>query len=148
MQAIDTELSHLAQQIDEARGAAITLARKRTELERSRDEFRRSGYERRGGGFTNNELVGDVIGGIIGGVLSSRELGDALRSGYRQGGSRPSFPTRPGGSVFGGGGSSSGSSGASRPGEAFHPITPGRNLSADVVKRRRHNRVSTRTPAS
>ncbi|MGK9053657.1 hypothetical protein [Neorhizobium petrolearium] len=103
LQSIESELIRHAEQADEARRTALDLARKRAEIDRSRDEFRRSGYDRQGGGFSNDKLIGDVIGGIIGGMLSSRELGDALRSGYRPGGSRSGFPSRPGGGIFGGG---------------------------------------------
>lgn len=111
LQAVEDELEKQARAAEEARRAVVELARKRAEIERSRDEFRR--YERQGGGFSNDKLIGDVLGGIIGGVLSSRELRDALRSGYRSGG-RASTPSRPGGGGFGGsrGGSrGSGSSG-------------------------------------
>jgi len=111
LQSIESELARHAEQADEARRTSIELARKRAEIERSRDDFRRSGYERQGGGFSNDKLIGDVIGGIIGGMLSSRELGDALRSGYRPGGNRSSLPSRPGGGIFGGGSRSGGGSG-------------------------------------
>ena len=121
LQELESELTRQSEQADEARRAAIQLARKRAELQRSRDDFRRSGYERRGGGFSNDKLIGDVIGGIIGGMLSSRELGDALRSGYRPGGSTSSFPSRPGGGIFGGssGGMGRGSGGGFRTGGGF-----------------------------
>lgn len=109
LQDVEDELAKQAKAAEEARQALVALARRKAEVERSRDEFRR--YERGGGGFSNDKLIGDVLGGIIGGVLSSRELRDALRSGYRPGGSRGSAPSRPGGGVFGGSrGSSSGSS--------------------------------------
>jgi len=102
LQELAARLEHLDGEVDEARRTSLDLAKRRAELERSSQDFRRSGYERGGGTFTNDKLIGDVIGGIIGGVLSSRELRDALRSGYRQGGgSRNS--SRRGGSVFGGG---------------------------------------------
>lgn len=121
LQDMESELARQVEQADEARRTSIELARKRAEIERSRDEFRRSGYERQGGGFSNDKLIGDVIGGIIGGILSSRELGDALRSGYRPGGSRSSFPSRPGGGIFGGsrGGMGGGSGGGFRTGGGF-----------------------------
>lgn len=104
LQEIESAIGAREREAAEARRTALDLARKRAELDRSRDEFRRSGYERGGGGFSNDKLIGDIIGGIIGGVLSSRELGDALRSGYRPGKSRSSAPApRSGGGVFGGG---------------------------------------------
>ncbi|SON53991.1 hypothetical protein HDIA_0450 [Hartmannibacter diazotrophicus] len=100
LQAIEGELAKQQKSAEDARQATVALARKKAELQRSREETRR--YERQGGGFSNEKLIGDILGGIIGGVLSSRELRDALRSGYRQGGNPFNLPTRPGGGVFGG----------------------------------------------
>lgn len=124
LQALEDALEKQEKAADEARRATVELARKRAELERSRDEARR--YERQGGGFSNDKLIGDILGGIIGGALSSRELRDALRSGYRQGGSRSSLPSRPGGGTFGGdifggggGGKSSSSGDGFRTGGSF-----------------------------
>lgn len=113
LQGIEDEIAAQARASDEARRAIVELARKKAEIERSRDEFRR--YERQGGGFSNDKLIGDVIGGIIGGMLSSRELRDALRSGYRPGGSRSGMPSRPGGGIFG----ESRGGGGSKPGGGF-----------------------------
>lgn len=103
LQVLEEEVERREREAREARETAVTLAKKRAELERSRDDFRRSGYDRRGGSFNNEALLGDILGGIIGGVLTSRELRDALRSGYRYSGQRPSWPTRPRGGGFGGG---------------------------------------------
>nr|WP_321455434.1 hypothetical protein [uncultured Cohaesibacter sp.] len=100
LQKIETDLERKQQDIEEARRTSMDLARKRAELERSATDFRRAGYDRMGGGFSNDRLIGDIIGGIIGGALSSRELRDALSSGYRQG-RRHSSRSRRGG--FGGG---------------------------------------------
>ena len=95
LQAIEDALKQQENQAREAREAAAIAARKRAEIERSRKDFRQSGYERQGGGFGNEALIGDILGGIIGGALSSRELRDAFRSGYRPSGSRSSQPSRP-----------------------------------------------------
>ncbi|HLW28335.1 MAG TPA: hypothetical protein VKY54_11425 [Kiloniellales bacterium] len=112
LQETDAALGEQAQQLQEARATVVEVARKRVELERSREDFRRSGYERQGGGFSNDKLIGDVIGGILGGVLSSRALRDAMRSGYRpRGGSRSS---RRSGNIFGGFGGRSARGGSRR----------------------------------
>lgn len=84
LQKIEANLAGLQKQIDDARKASVELARKRAELERAQDDFVRAGYDRRGGDFNNEQLIGSIIGGIIGGMLSSRDLNDALRSGYRE----------------------------------------------------------------
>ncbi len=107
LQEIAAELERWNREAEEARRTMLELTRKRAELERTREEFRQAGYERQGGGFINEKLIGDILGGIIGGVLSSRELRDALRSGYRPGRAGSGFP-RPGG--FGGGPRRSGGS--------------------------------------
>ncbi|WP_114011702.1 hypothetical protein [Cohaesibacter intestini] len=85
LQTIEKAIVKKQQEVDKARQTAMDIARKRAELERSANDFRREGYNRMGGGFANDQLIGDVIGGILKGALSSRELRDALRSGYRQG---------------------------------------------------------------
>ncbi|MEQ8347883.1 MAG: hypothetical protein RIB84_09610 [Sneathiellaceae bacterium] len=109
LQEIEGELARQDRDAAEARRTALDLARKRAEVERARDEFRHGGYERQGGGFSNDRLIGEVLGGILDGVLSSRELRDALRSGYRPA-RRRSGGARSGGSFGGswGGGSSGG----------------------------------------
>ncbi len=123
LQQIDVKLAQQEQEAEEARRTSLDLARRRAEIQRSRDEFRHSGYERQGGGFSNDKLIRDVLGGIIGGVLSSRELSDALRSGYRPGGGPFGFPSRPGGGIFGGArggdGGRRGSDGGFRTGGSF-----------------------------
>lgn len=125
LQKLAGRMEQLEAETEQARQTALDLAKRRAELERSSQDFRRSGYERGGGTFANDKLIGDVLGGIIGGVLSSRELRDALRSGYRQGGGSNSGPRR-GGTIFGGGfgrggggGRSSGGGGGFRTGGGF-----------------------------
>ena len=103
LQANAGRLQQLEAEVDETRRTMLAMAKRRAELERSREEFRRSGYEQGGGIFTNDKLIGDIIGGIIGGVLSSKELRDALRSGYRPGSSSSrNTGRRSSGSIFGG----------------------------------------------
>ncbi|WP_319532316.1 hypothetical protein [uncultured Cohaesibacter sp.] len=104
LQRIEKAILKKQQEIDDARQTAMEIARKRAELERSANDFRRQGYDRMGGGFANDRLIGDVIGGILKGALSSRELRDALRSGHRQGSGSITRSRRGGlGGGFGGG---------------------------------------------
>ena len=100
-------------QIGQIRQAAVQLASKRAELERSQGNFRQSGYDNSRGGFINGDLIGSILGGIIAGSLSSSNFSDALREGYRQRQSPPSggfggglrLPqSRPGGGFRTGGG--------------------------------------------
>lgn len=83
-------------QIEEARRAALQIAKKRAELERSRDGFYRAGYDDPTGGFSNGDLIGEVIGGILTGAASTGKLDDILREGFRR-------ASRSGRGGFGGG---------------------------------------------
>lgn len=95
---------------EELRKAAVELARKRAELEESRDSFHRSGYNNPRGQFANGALIGSIIQGVLQGAMTSKALNDALGKGFsvrkppRGGGSfgggirfpsRPSMPSRP-----------------------------------------------------
>jgi hypothetical protein len=92
-------------------------AARRADLEENRDRFQRSGYDRPGVTFGNDQLLGSLIGGVIGGIVSSPDLwrailGGASRSNHGSGdvfGGGPRIPG--GGDWFGGGSSSGGSSG-------------------------------------
>ena len=81
---------------EEVRRAATELAVKRTQLEQSRDHFRKSGFDDPRGQFSNGDLIAAAIEGVIRGALSSGGLNKTLRDGF----SRRS--PRAGGS-FGGG---------------------------------------------
>lgn len=111
LQKIEDRLDRLQRQADDARNAQIALARKRAELERAQDNFTRIGYDRRGGSFINEQLIGSIIGSIIGGAMSSRDLDDALRSGYRERPRPRNIDINLGGGFWGGGGGSWGGGG-------------------------------------
>ena len=68
----------------EVRKAAVDLARKRVELEHSRDSFRTAGYDNPHGQFVNGAVIGSIITDILRGAMSGRGLDDALGQGYRQ----------------------------------------------------------------
>ncbi|MFN8829501.1 MAG: hypothetical protein ACK50Q_15870 [Labrys sp. (in: a-proteobacteria)] len=118
-------------QIEETRKTTLELARRRTELERSQDGFRRSGYDDPMGGFVNDRMLGEIIGGIVGGVLRSRDLEQAMRDGFRRretrssGGFGGNWPGGSGGfgggfgGGWGGGSSSGGGGGGFRTGGGF-----------------------------
>jgi chromosome segregation ATPase len=111
-------------QIAETRQAIVELAEKRAELEHSRDRFYRSGYDDPIGGFSNGDMIGEVIGGILAGAIKSRQLDDLFDQGYRQRRRRSSgslgggirFPSGPVRGPWTGGGSIGGPRGPSRPG--------------------------------
>jgi len=86
-------------------------ARRRGELEATRDRFRQSGYDRPGVTFNNESMLGNVIGGIIGGIVSSPELWRVILGGYHA--PRHRSDGNFGGSDWGGGGGSWGGGGSS-----------------------------------
>ncbi|MCM5552495.1 hypothetical protein [Pleomorphomonas sp. NRK KF1] len=109
LRQIERDLVRVDAQADELRRTSIDIANKRQELEHSRDTFRRNGYDRPNGSFSNGEVIGNLIGGIISGAITAAVLEGAFRDGYRRGRSprRDDF----GGGHWGGGGSWGGGSG-------------------------------------
>jgi hypothetical protein len=91
-----TKIVRVDSQIEETRKAALEIAGKREELERSSKDFRRKGYDDPFGEFVNERVIVQVIAGILQGLLSSRDLEKVLRDGFQR---RP--PRTRGG--FGGG---------------------------------------------
>lgn len=112
---IGQALAKAQHEIETTRGAIREVARRRGDLEETRDRFTRSGYARPGVTFSNENMLGQVIGGIIGGVVASPELWRVILGGYHaprggDGGWIGGGPRVPdGGDWFGGG--SGGSSG-------------------------------------
>ncbi len=84
-------------ELAETRATIRETARRRAELEETRERFQRSGYDRPGVTFNNESMLGNVIGGIIGGIISSPELWRVILGGYQA-------PHRRSGDTFGGGG--------------------------------------------
>lgn len=97
-------------EIAETRATIREVARRRSELEETRDRFRKSGYDRPGVTFNNESMLGNIIGGIIGGIVSSPELWRVILGGY-QAPHRRSDGNFGGSDWWSGGGSSGGSSG-------------------------------------
>ncbi|MBV5263491.1 hypothetical protein [Pinisolibacter aquiterrae] len=114
IEEISKGLDKAEHEIATTRAAIREAARRRGDLEETREKFRRSGYDRPGVSFNNENMIGSVIGGIIGGVISSPELWRVILGGYQaprghDGGWIGGGPRVPdGGDWFGGGGSSGG----------------------------------------
>ncbi len=105
-------------EIAETRNAIRQAADRRSQLEENRDRFRRSGYDRPGVTFGNEQMLGSMLGSFIGSVITSPELWRAILGGVSQPrghttnidfGGGPRVPG--GGDWFGGGNSGGGSSG-------------------------------------
>lgn len=120
LREIEPALRRREAEQEEVRRTAVELARKRTELEASRENYHRQGYDDPRGKFSNGPDIGSVIGGMLGGMLSSRNLDDAFGRGW-------SNPSRGSGSTFGGGiRFPSGGSSWSRPSAPSRPSSPSR----------------------
>ena len=89
LREIDQTLARREAEAEEVRKAAVGLARKRSELESSRDRFRSSGYDNPRGEFINGAIIGTIIGEILRGAANGRRLDDLLGEGYRERSPRP-----------------------------------------------------------
>ncbi|MCW5772450.1 MAG: hypothetical protein KIT16_12490, partial [Rhodospirillaceae bacterium] len=96
LREIEQTLVRREAEAEEVRKAAVELARKRTDLEHSRESFRNAGYDHPHGEFINGAVIGSIITDVLRGATSGRSLDDALGKGYRQRAPR-------GGGSFGGG---------------------------------------------
>lgn len=126
IEAADEKIALSESQIEEARQAALDLARRRGELEQSRDRFYRSGYDDPLGGFNNGDVIGEVLGGILAGAARGRRLDDIFDTGFQPGrrsrggfGGGIQFPSGPVQGPWTGGGSSGGRGGGFRTGGGF-----------------------------
>ncbi len=84
IEQIDARLARVEQDAERTRAEARDMARRRAEIEREREHFRRRGYDNPYGGFQNDNVLGQILGGILSGALQGSILRDALRDGYRQ----------------------------------------------------------------
>ena len=109
LRQIERDLVRVDAQADELRRTSIDVANKRQELEHSRDTFRRNGYDRPNGSFSNGDMIGNLIGGIISGAITAAVLEGAFRDGYHRSESRRRDDF--GGGPWGGGGSWGGGDG-------------------------------------
>lgn len=111
------EIKALEEEAARTRALVTQTAAKRAELERSRDQFRRSGYDDVFGSFVNDAAIMRLIGGFVSGAISALDLDGALRDGYRRrqtsswNDRRRNDSSWSGGSSWGGGGGSWGGGG-------------------------------------
>ncbi len=100
IEGIEQKLAKAEGEIDQIRAETRDLARRRADIERERDHFRKRGYDNPYGGFGNEGILGQILGGILQGAVQGTILRDALRDGYRQR-DNPWGGGQSGGSVFG-----------------------------------------------
>ena len=101
IEAIDAKLARAEQEIEGIRAEARDIARRRADIERERDHFRKNGYDNPYGGFGNENVLGQILGGVLQGAIQGSILRDALRDGYRQRDNPWGGGPSGGGSVFG-----------------------------------------------
>ncbi len=116
IEEIGGKIAAIDHDVATTRAAIEEVMRRRSGLEDTRDQFLRSGYDRPGVTFSNENMLGQVLGGIIGGLVANPELWRVLLGGYhaaprRDGGWIGGGPNVPGGGDWFGGGSGGGSSG-------------------------------------
>ncbi len=100
IEGIEQKLARAESTIDQIRAETRDFARRRADIERERDHFRKRGYDNPYGGFGNEGILGQILGGILQGAVQGTILRDALRDGYRQR-DNPWGGGQSGGSVFG-----------------------------------------------
>jgi hypothetical protein len=99
LEAIDTRIAKTEGEIANLRRSAIDLSRRRSEMEETREKFRRTGYDHPHSTFDNEGDIGSVLGRVLEGAVRSGVLWDMLRQGHQSRPARggtdfgaPSFP--------------------------------------------------------
>ncbi len=81
IEAIDTRVARTDGEIASLRQTARDLARRRTDVEQTRDRFRRAGYDHPNATFGNDGAIADMLRSVLAGGAGGL-LWDLLRSGY------------------------------------------------------------------
>ncbi len=81
VEATDTGIKRADEEIADLRRTARDLASRRTDVERTRDRFRKAGYDHPNATFGNDGDIADMLKSVLGGAAGSL-LWDLLRSGY------------------------------------------------------------------
>ncbi|MGL4439987.1 MAG: hypothetical protein ACRCUE_12020 [Bosea sp. (in: a-proteobacteria)] len=96
IETINRDIGNARDQLGELRASAATLSERRTNVEQTRERFRRSGYDHPHATFGNDRVITEVLGGLLSGAIKGGLLWDTLRGSFEN---RPP-PGRP---DFGGG---------------------------------------------
>ena len=96
IEELDAAIARADADVAATRATIRDTAGRRADIEETRDRFRRSGYDRPGVTFNNENMLGNIIGGIIGGIVASPELWRVILGGYHA-------PPHRGDGGFGGG---------------------------------------------
>lgn len=81
IETTDKSITRTDEEIAGLRRTARDLAARRTDVERTRDRFRRAGYDHPNATFGNDGDIADMLKGVLGGAAGSL-LWDLLRAGY------------------------------------------------------------------
>jgi hypothetical protein len=81
IEMIDASTGKADAEIASLRDSARDLARRRTDVERTRDRFRRAGYDHPNATFGNDSEIGELLKSVLAGGAGGL-LWDLLRSGY------------------------------------------------------------------
>lgn len=79
---LNERIGRIEEEIAELRKSARSIAERRLEIERTRDRFRKSGYDHPDATFDNDIDLDRILGQILGGVVTGGVLWDVLRNGF------------------------------------------------------------------
>lgn len=79
---LNNKIEQVDREIAELRKSARTIAERRIEMERTRDRFRKSGYDHPDAIFDNDLDLDRILKQILGGVITGGVLWDVLREGF------------------------------------------------------------------
>jgi hypothetical protein len=97
IEATDKGIKRADDEIADLRRTARDLANRRTDVERTRERFRKAGYDHPNATFGNDGDIAEMLKGVLGGAAGSL-LWDLLRAGYNY--RPPRSPPDFGGSTF------------------------------------------------
>lgn len=84
IERIDGDIERAESEMANLRRQAESAARRRTDVERERDGFRRRGWDNPYGQVRNDSQLSDVLGEIVKGAIQGAILGSVLKGGYEE----------------------------------------------------------------